>query len=122
MKMAQLFQLPVKKGDYPHSFSKLENLKYEGNVPADNFYLSFGQTKLSSATEDYLKERRSSNEPWNLAKELYEYSISDCQILQKGCQVYLQQNFEFQACMADDPNPCILEQIQHSCSILQGLG
>ena len=96
MKMAELYQLPVKKGDFPHSFTKFRNLKYCGDVPNDEYYLSFGQSKLSEATLDYLKERRSSGIPWDFCKEMYEYCIADCKILQKGCQLYLEQNFIFQ--------------------------
>ena len=65
-------------------------------MPDDKYFLSFGQTKLSDETLDYLRERRSSDKPWNFSKELYDYCVDDVRILQGGCQRFLEENFIFQ--------------------------
>ena len=85
------------KGSFPHSFTKLKNFRYCGDVPDDSYYLSFGQTKLNDDTLAYLKERRASKVPWNFCTEMYKYCVNDDQILCQGYQMYLLNNFLFQS-------------------------
>ena len=75
---------------------KYSNFKYSGAVPNDSYFLSFGQTKLDEETVEYLKERRSSGTPWDFCKEMYDYCVSDVEILRQGCELFLEQNFIFQ--------------------------
>ena len=80
-KLSKRFGLSVKKGDFPHRFTKYANFKYIGDVPSNDNFLSFGQSTLDSATLEYLAERRASGEPWNFAKEMYDYNVSDVAVL-----------------------------------------
>ena len=83
-------------GEFPHGFTKYVNFKHSGGVPDDEYYLSFGQIKLNDDTIKYLDERRASGLPWDFAKEMYDYCISDVEILRQGCQIFLEKNFIFQ--------------------------
>ena len=100
-KLANRFNLPVKKGVFPFGFVRYENFGYIGEVPSDHHFLSFGQITLDSATQEYLAERRASGEPWNFAKEMLEYNIADVDVLRMSCERYLEQSFLFQDKLID---------------------
>ena len=99
--MAKRFNLPEEKGSFPHKFTKVENFDYVGKVPNNEFYLNFGEHSLSDNTLEYLSERRNVGTPWSFSEELMKYCILDVTLLQKGCQLYLEQNFEFQKKLID---------------------
>ena len=91
----------MKKGHFPFPFCKYNNFKYIGEVPSDENYLSYGQTKLDSATKEYLAERRASGKPWSFSHEMYDYNVSDVQVLRMSCERYLEQSFKFQDKLID---------------------
>ena len=100
-KLSKRFNLPVKKGSFPFGFVRYENFGYVGDVPSDQNYLSFGQTTLDNETQEYLAERRASDEPWDFAKEMLEYNIADVEVLRMSCERYLEQSFLFQDKLID---------------------
>ena len=95
-KLSKRFGLELKKGDFPHRFAKHENFTYCGAVPADENYLSFGETKLNDDTLLYLAERRASGKPWNFAEEMYQYNVADVKILRESVERYMEENFDLQ--------------------------
>ena len=99
--LSKRFSLPLKKGDFPMGFLKSENFSYCGEVPADDAFMSYGQTKLDSSTLQYLAERRASGQPWCFATELYDYNLSDVQVLRMSCERYLRQSYLFQDKLID---------------------
>ena len=66
--LSKRFDLKLKKGDFPHRFTKYENFSYCGAVPADEYYSTFGQTTLDEETLAYLAERRASGENASLER------------------------------------------------------
>ena len=90
------FNLPLSKGLFPHLFCQEKNFNYLGEVPANEFYLSFGETTPKEETLEYLAERRNSGELWSFNNELIHYCKKDVELLRLSCQTYLFQNFSFQ--------------------------
>ena len=56
------FNLPLSKGLFPHLFCQEKNFNYLGEVPENEFYLSFGETTPKQETLEYLAERQNSGE------------------------------------------------------------
>ena len=94
--LSKRFCLELSKGDFPHVFTKKENFSYCGPCPADNYFLSFGQTSLDDNTKQYLAERRAANEDWHFGTEMYKYNCADVKILRESCSKFVEQNFSFQ--------------------------
>ena len=76
----------LKKGWFPHKFSKLENLEYEGTIPG----LSYYNTKHMKVDKKKECETCHANEVlkgevWNFRNELLSYCKSDVQLMKEGC-------------------------------------
>ena len=64
----------LKKGWFPHKFSKLEHLQYEGPIPALRYYEpQHMDAKKKKACEDWHAEEVLKREVWNFKKELLSY-------------------------------------------------
>ena len=90
------FNLPLFKGKWPHLFCQEKNFNYIGDIPADKFYLNFGEKNVDAETLQYLTEKRNSNQPWSFNEELIQYCINDVVLLRKACQIYILESFTFQ--------------------------
>ena len=70
----------LKKGFFPHKFSTLENLQYEGKIPDLKYY---GPEHMSEdkkkQCEEWHAEQVSKGESWNFQTEMLEYCKSDVQ-------------------------------------------
>ena len=76
----------LKKVWFPHKFSKLENLQYEGKIPALHYYEPQHMDKdKKKACEDWHAEEVTKGEVWNFKNELLEYCKSDVKLLKEGC-------------------------------------
>ena len=75
------FNLPLSKGVFPHLFCQEKNFNYLGEVPENEFYLSFGETTPKQETLEYLAEIRNSGELWSFNKELIHYCKKDVELL-----------------------------------------
>ena len=76
----------LKKGWFPHTFSKLENLQYEGKIPALHYYEpQYMDKDEKKACEDWHAEEVAKGEVWNFKKGLLEYCKSDVKLLKEGC-------------------------------------
>ena len=76
----------LKKGWFPHKFSKLENLQHEGPIPALRYYEPQQMdAKKKKACEDWHAEEVLKGEDWNFKKELLSYCESDVKLLKEGC-------------------------------------
>jgi len=76
----------LKKGFFPHKFSKLENLQYEGVIP-DLSYFEPEQMSIDKKKEceTWHAEQVTRGETWNFEVEMLEYCKSDVQLLKEGC-------------------------------------
>ena len=108
-KIGPSFNLPVHKGDFPHRFSTLEHLSYEGCMPpcdtADDWY-SLSTMRASSSekgdvaivkfkawhAEESLKYVPNTAIPWNYMDELKRYCKLDCDVL-AGALICLRDTF-----------------------------
>ena len=76
----------LKKGWFPHKFSKLEHLQYEGPIPALRYYEpQHMDAKKKKACEDWHAEEVLKGEVWNFKKELLSYCESEVKLLKEGC-------------------------------------
>ena len=86
-KLPSMFDLPVKKGFFPHGFNLPENQDYIGCIPPSSFFETKFMTekKFTEFEEWYLDWGRkylSDQIPdWNFQKELYEYCSDDVSVL-----------------------------------------
>lgn len=80
--LAKSFDLPIRKGVFPHLFNSFENYDYVGPLPAKHYFdLKFSaknQKDVDTFNEWY--ERRSAA-PWDFKHELLEYCRDDVKIL-----------------------------------------
>lgn len=108
-KIGPAFNLPVHKGDFPHRFSKMEHLSYQGPMPAcdtaDDWY-SLATLRSSSSekgdvavakfkawhAEEAAKYVPTTTAPWNYMDELKRYCKLDCDVL-AGALVCLRDTF-----------------------------
>lgn len=76
----------LKKGWFPHKFSKLENLKYEGEIPDLHYYEpQHMDEEKKKACEDWHAEQVAKGEVWNFQQDLLSYCESDVKLLKEGC-------------------------------------
>ena len=76
----------LKKGWFPHKFSKLENFHYEGTIPDLHYYEPQDTSKdKKKACEDWHAKQVLNGEVWNFKKELLSYCESDVKLLKEGC-------------------------------------
>ena len=76
----------LKKGWFPHRFSKLENLKYEGEIPDLHYYEpQHMDEEKKKACEDWHAVQVAKGEVWNFQQDLLSYCESDVKLLKEGC-------------------------------------
>lgn len=97
-KIGPSFNLPAVKGDFPHKFSSLANLKYSGPMPPcdtdDDWYDLHGKRASSIEKADVLIEKFKqwhaeeslkytphTDKPWNYEEQLRSYCKLDCDVL-----------------------------------------
>ena len=81
----------LKKGFFPHKFSMLENLNYEGKIPDLCYYAPQHMSKeKKKECETWHAEQVLNGETWNFQKERLEYCKSDVQLLREGCLKFAQ--------------------------------
>ena len=81
----------LKKGFFPHKFSKLENLDYEGPIPELHYcepqHMNKDQKK---ECEEWYSQQVLKGETWNFHSEMLQYCESDVDILRQGCLKFAQ--------------------------------
>lgn len=80
--LAKSFDLPLRKGIFPHLFNTVENYDYDGSLPPKEFFDLKFYAKTMKDIEDFnlwYEERAAT--PWNFKNELTEYCRDDVKIL-----------------------------------------
>jgi len=111
--IAQAFQLPISKGDFPHRFNKKENEHYIGPIPKlyseeDYFCL---KTKKNQSDIDELEEWYKlqlqtfcscydgictcNKNKWNFQTELRKYCWLDCDVLAESVKKFRDAHLDF---------------------------
>lgn len=76
----------LKKGFFPHKFSKLENLQYEGSIPALQYFEPQHMSKdKKKECEEWHAEQVLEGDTWNFQEEMLSYCEDDVRILREGC-------------------------------------
>ena len=76
----------LKKGGFPHKFSKLENLDYEGPIPSLQFFEPAQMNKeKKEECKTWHAEQVIEGKIWNFQTEMLEYCKSDVKLLKEGC-------------------------------------
>lgn len=85
----------MKKGFFPHKFSKLENLEYEGPIPSLEFFEPQHMNEAKKREcEDWHAEQVVEEVTWNFKKEMVEYCKDDVRILREGCLKFAQDTLQ----------------------------
>ena len=81
----------MKKGFFPHKFSKMRNLLYEGEIPELKYFEPehMGEDKKKEC-EGWHAEQVLKDEKWNFQQEMLEYCKSDVTLLREGCLKFAQ--------------------------------
>ena len=87
------FQLvKLKKGFFPHSFNIPSNQSYRGPIPALHDYDPDGMSpKMKADLVAWHADQVQRNVVFDFQKELEEYCKSDVDILQNGCEAFIQE-------------------------------
>ena len=81
----------LKKGFFPHKFSKLENLHYEGKIPEMKYFEPQHMSKdKKKECESWHVEQVKEGKSWNFQQEMLSYCKSDVQLLREGCLKFAQ--------------------------------
>ena len=76
----------LKKGFFPHKFSTLENLQYEGAIPDLKYYETQHMNKdKKKPCEEWHAEQVSKGVVWNFQTEMLQYCKSDVKLMKEGC-------------------------------------
>ena len=76
----------LKKGWFPHKFSKLEYLEYEGTIPDLSYYnTKHMKVDKKKECETWHANEVLKGEVWNFRNELLSYCKSDVQLMKEGC-------------------------------------
>ena len=76
----------LKKGFFPHKFSTLDNLNYEGRIPDLRYYEpQHMSAEKKKECEEWHADKVREGESWNFKKEMLEYCESDVELLRQGC-------------------------------------
>lgn len=76
----------LKKGWFPHKFSKLENLHYEGPIPDLAYFEPQHMSKeKKKECEEWHAAETLKGDTWNFQQEMMEYCKDDVRILREGC-------------------------------------
>lgn len=85
----------MKKGFFPHKFSKQTNLEYEGPIPALSYFEPQHMSEdKKKECEDWHAEQIATGVTWNFKKEMLEYCKDDVRILREGCLKFAQDTLE----------------------------
>ena len=85
----------MKKGFFPHKFSKLENLQYEGPIPNLQYFEPQHMSKVKKKEcEEWHAEQVLEGETWNFQEEMLSYCRSDVNILREGCLKFAQDTLQ----------------------------
>ena len=81
----------LKKGFFPHKFSKMRNLLFEGRIPALEYFEPQHMSEdKKKECESWHAEQVLKGEKWNFQKEMLEYCKSDVGLLREGCLKFAQ--------------------------------
>ena len=81
----------MKKGFFPHKFSKLENLEYEGPIPELVYFEPQHMSKDKKIEcEDWHAKKVQDGKTWNFKKKMLSYCKDDVKILREGCLKFAQ--------------------------------
>jgi hypothetical protein len=86
-KMTGMFNLTVKKGYFPHTFSHVSRLDYVGQIPPKE---DFDLKRLSAAEQadfDQWYEEKNKHQ-YDFAAELLEYCTDDVRLLREGAMAF----------------------------------
>lgn len=114
----------LKKGFFPHKFSKPENFNYIGPFPpkSDYGYEYMSASKRSEFESFYNKAKENeANEPFDFSKEVEEYCWSDCQLLAQGLREFSIASRNSSKKSEDDDGLCPLTTsltLASACSLL----
>lgn len=89
-KLADSFQIQMRKGYFPHLFSTLENLEYSGPIP-DVSYFDMRYSKTKKEIDDFHKwhdDFDNSGQVWNYREQRRLYCINDVEILKEVAMQY----------------------------------
>ena len=85
----------LKKGFFPHKFSTLENLNYEGPIPDLCYYEPQHMSKeKKKESETWHADQVFKGATWNFQTEMLEYCKSDVQLLREGCLMFAQDTMQ----------------------------
>ena len=91
--LGESFKLKTVKGYFPHLFSTLEHLEYDGEIPSiDNFDLTYS-CKTEKEFKDFLKwhaDWEESNHKWNYREQRKLYCQNDVRMLAEIMKLYHQ--------------------------------
>ena len=81
----------LKKGFFPHKFSKMRNLLYEGQIPELKFFEPQHMSEdKKKECEDWHAKEVTEGKSWNFQQEMLEYCKSDVELLRQGCLKFAQ--------------------------------
>lgn len=76
----------LKKGWFPHKFSKPENLEYEGTIPDLRYYDTKDmKVEKKEECETWHAKEVLKGAVWNFRQELLCYCKSDVKLMKEGC-------------------------------------
>lgn len=85
----------LKKGFFPHKFSKLENLYYEGAIPELTYFEPQHMSKdKKNECETWHAQQVLKGETWCFQQEMLEYCQDDVRILREGCLKFAQDTMQ----------------------------
>ena len=85
----------MKKGFFPHKFSKMDNLEYIGPIPSLEYFEPQHMSKAKKKEcEEWHAEQVAEGETWNFQKEMLEYCKDDVRILREGCLKFAQDTLQ----------------------------
>lgn len=82
----------LKKGWFPHKFSRPQNFDYKGAIPnIDYCEPNTMKTKKKKEFEKWYAEQLEKDDIWNLKEELLRYYESDVQLMKEGCMKFVEE-------------------------------
>ena len=85
----------LKKGFFPHKFSKLENWRYEGPIPDLKYYEPQHMTEeKKEECETWHAQQAKEGNSWNFQTEMLDYCKSDVQLLREGCLKFAEDTMQ----------------------------
>ena len=85
----------LKKGFFPHKFSRLEHFHYEGEIPELKFFEPQHMSEeKKKECETWHAEQVLKRETWSFQDQMLDYCKSDVQLLREGCLKFAQDTFK----------------------------